>query len=157
MNNKILIASLLLISVSVKAQITTHTAINVITFSSNDSAQRYYIIDKNDSFLIEYNINTSTYFEPAVGRFKTIDGKMVEDTAAYRVNRHYDAIITVYRMKNGIMHKVGNSFSGTYVPSGCFEDVPEYEVKKALSLETKKLPDEVFPFVVPSGTFIRPN
>ena len=47
---------------------------------------------------------------------------------------HYPAEVTVKTTQGTI----GQPFAGTYVEGGCFEDVPEDQVKRALALESEK-------------------
>ena len=44
---------------------------------------------------------------------------------------HYPALITVYQVVENDTIQIGQPFDGTYVEKGCFEDVPENQVKEA--------------------------
>lgn len=73
-------------------------------------------------YLIEYTYNTSRFMIPAV-----MGGG----------HSHYDAVIMVYEISDGKKYLVGKPFKGVYTKDGCFEDIPEELVKKALSFEEK--------------------
>ena len=47
---------------------------------------------------------------------------------------HYPALITVYQVVDNDTIQIGQPFDGTYVEKGCFEDVPEDQVKEAKSI-----------------------
>ena len=47
---------------------------------------------------------------------------------------HYFALITVYQVVENDTIQVGQPFDGTYVEKGCFEDVPEDQVKRAKNI-----------------------
>lgn len=102
---------------------------------SKDSAERYCIIN-TDSFLIKYKF-TGTIFEPAVARFKTINGVTTEDLEAYINNRHYYSTISVYAIKNGESRLIGKEFPGVYIPAGCYEDSPEGDIKRAQIMQNE--------------------
>lgn len=46
---------------------------------------------------------------------------------------HYFALITVYQVVENDTIQIGQPFDGTYVEKGCFEDIPEDQVKRAKS------------------------
>jgi hypothetical protein len=87
--------------------------------------------------MIKYVYDPFNYMEPSVGRIICDSGwiNCREDTAAYRLSRHYFAMISVYKIKQGKNELIGSPFSGYYVVNGCFEDVPEAEVKEAKNLQ----------------------
>lgn len=62
-------------------------------------------------------------------------------TDGYNPKPHYDAEITVYRIRS-IMAKADTiklaSFSGAYVPGDCFEDTPYWWVRDALKNKVLK-------------------
>lgn len=47
---------------------------------------------------------------------------------------HYFAMITVYQVVGNDTIQIGQPFDGTYVKEGCFEDIPEDQVKRAKSI-----------------------
>jgi len=105
-------------------------------FCFSQTAERY-VVDKKDSFLVGYEYSLDEYMEPSVARF-ICDSNMkncVEDTAAYRRERHYFATISVYKIQRANKKIVGNPFGGYYTLDGCFEDVPDAFVKKAKDLQ----------------------
>jgi len=97
----------------------------------------YRYVSSKDSFEIKYVYNTSFYMEPSVCRMICDSGGINcrEDTAAYRLSRHYFSTISVYKITKDGKILIGSPFSGYYVQEGCFEDVPEEEVNQANRLQ----------------------
>jgi hypothetical protein len=122
--------------------------ISVISFSQTnkefidkmwytDTIYRKVNYDKN-TYLIRYR-NVAAYSLPLVGRskFDSATNKFVEDFQAYQDMRHFFSRIDVFRLANrgsSIIDTVliKRDIHGTYVKSGCFEDVPADWVKKAI-------------------------
>ena len=81
-----------------------------------DTVSKYYS-DATGDYQIFYDVDRSSCLVPATNP----PGQP-----------HHDAYITVYALlKNGKKYMVGAPMKGTYVPNGCFEDVPENWVKAA--------------------------
>lgn len=101
----------------------------------NDSAIRY-VFYKSDSFRIFYRFDNTFWSEPMVGIVITDSAGNYDEKAVneyYRQNRHYFAEVTISLIKRGKLIKSWLPISTTYVPAGCFEDVPEGYVKQALN------------------------
>jgi len=152
----IILAMLLLCAVlSTEAQTFKESTWNPYELTGKmDTVNRYYV--EVDSFLIQY-IHSGSYMSTLVGRMicdidssrkdtmNIIDGSTGvesqrisfgmkncrEDTAAYRLERHFYSHIQVYEIKNGQKIPIGKEQYGYYVEAGCYEDVPENWVATA--------------------------
>lgn len=78
-------------------------------------ATRYYF-DSTGVYQIVYLFSGDVSFVPATNP----PGK-----------NHYSAIIKVYEITEADTVQIGESIIGTYVPGGCFEDIPSDWVSKA--------------------------
>jgi hypothetical protein len=89
--------------------------------------------------MVKYVFDTDRWMDTMVGRMicDSNGANCREDTQAYIDNRHYDAIISVYKIRGTKKNLIGRSFVGTYVPAGCFEDVPSEQVKWAFKLQSE--------------------
>lgn len=81
----------------------------------NEIAYKFHK-DSTGFYLIKYEYNPDSYSVPLT----------------YPAGEpHYFALITVYRVVENDTIQIGQSFDGTYVEKGCFEDVSEDQVKEA--------------------------
>lgn len=95
-----------------------------------DTAARLYS-DGNSNYLIQYIINSPTFFVPAIAIINTSTGQSIEPP------RHYYATIRVFKITDHEKIMVGKEVLGYYVKEGCYEDIPRFIVANAIKTQSE--------------------